>query len=72
MAFSSDEGVAVIQARMLRDGDGWLYRYPLASHRSPGDARPFEHGDVGSKGVAPYAKHPLYPLLLAGFDLVGG
>ena len=36
VAFSSDEGVAVIQAHMLRDGHGWLYRYPLASHRSPG------------------------------------
>ena len=35
-------------------------------------ARPFVHGDVGTKGVAPYAKHPTYPLLLAGFDLIGG
>ncbi len=72
VAFSSDEGVAVIQARMLRDGHGWLYRYPLASMDPRGDARPFEHGDLGSMGVAPYAKHPTYPLLLAGFDLIGG
>jgi len=72
VAFSSDEGVAVLQARMLRDGDGWLYRYPLASIDREGRARPFVHGDVGTKGVAPYAKHPLYPLLLAGLDAVGG
>ncbi len=72
VAFSSDEGVAVIQARMLRDGQGWVYRYPLARIDPEGDARPFEHGDVGSKGVAPYAKHPLYPLVLAGLDAVGG
>ncbi len=26
----------------------------------------------GAKGVAPYAKHPLYPLLLAGLDVIGG
>ena len=72
VAFSSDEGVAVLQARMLREGDGWIYHYPLARIDREGRARPFVHGDVGSNGVAPYAKHPLYPLLLAGLDAVGG
>ncbi len=72
VAFSSDEGVLVIQARMLRDGDGWLYRYPLASIDREDQARPFVRGDAGTRGVAPYAKHPLYPVLLAGLDLVGG
>jgi hypothetical protein len=72
LVYSSDEGVAVIQARMLRDGAGWLYRYPLARIDPEDQARPFVRGDAGSKGVAPYAKHPLYPLVLAGFDGVGG
>ncbi len=72
VAFSSDEGVAVLQARMLRDGQGWLYHYPLARIDSGNVARPFEHGDVGTKGVAAYAKHPLYPVVLAGLDVVGG
>ena len=72
VAYSSDEGVAVLQARMLREGHGWLYRSPLARIDPEDQARPFVRGDLGSKGVAPYAKHPLYPVVLAGFDAVGG
>jgi hypothetical protein len=72
VVYSSDEGVAVIQARMLRAGDGWLYRYPLARIDPEDQARPFVRGDLGSKGVAPYAKHPLFPVVLAGFDFAGG
>jgi hypothetical protein len=72
VAYSSDEGVAVLQARMLRDGQGWLYHSPLRRIDPEDEARPFVRGDLGSKGVAPYAKHPLYPVVLAGFDAVGG
>ena len=72
VAYSSDEGAALLQARQLERGDGWLYRYPLASLDQEDQARPFVRGDAGSKGVAPYAKHPLYPVVLAGVDAVGG
>ena len=72
MAYSSDEGVAVVQAQMLRSGEGWHYRYPLAGIDREDQARPFVRGDLGTKGMSPYAKHPLYPIVLAGFDLVGG
>ena len=72
VVYSSDEGVAVLQARMLRSGNGWLYRYPLSRIDPEDQARPFVRGDLGTKGVAPYAKHPLYPVVLAGLDLAGG
>ena len=72
VAYSSDEGAAILQAHLLREGHGWLYRYPLASLDPEDQARPFIRGDAGTKGVAPYAKHPLYPLVLAGLDTVGG
>jgi hypothetical protein len=72
VGFTSDEGSVLVQARMLRDGQGWLYHSPLGALDPEGQARPFPRGDLGTKGVAPYAKHPLYPVLLAGLDLVGG
>ncbi len=72
VAYSSDEGAAVLQARMLRSGEGWHYRYPLAAIDREDQARPFVRGDLGTNGISPYAKHPLYPIVLAGLDLVGG
>src|SRR4051794_14452634 len=59
--FSSDEGAAVSQARILRDDGTWYYRYPLAWMQDATGARPFIRADVGSRGIAPYAKHPTYP-----------
>ncbi len=72
VAFSSDEGAAVVQAQMLRDGHGWHYHSPIRSIDPEDQARPFVRGDHGNLGVAPLAKHPLYPVILAGADLVGG
>ena len=71
--FSSDEGAALTQARVLRDTGDWYYRYPLSSLDGARDASPFLRADIGSKGVAPYAKHPLYPVVLraAGADTAG-
>jgi hypothetical protein len=72
VAYSSDEAAALVQARQLEAGAGWHYRYPLASIDAEDAARPFVRADAGTKGVAPYAKHPLYPVLLAGAIRLGG
>ena len=63
---SSDEGAALVQARLLRDNGSWFYDYPLGWLDHARDASPFVRGNVGTEGVAPYAKHPLYPVLLLG------
>ena len=70
--FSSDEGAAAAQAHLLDHGS-WTYDYPLSWMDGADGARPFVRGDVGSEGVAPYAKHPLYPvsLWLVGSGTVG-
>ncbi len=72
VAFTSDEGAALVQARVLDDTGDWIYRYPLAGIDAEDEARPFLRGDLGTEGLAPYARHPLYPLVLAGSDRVGG
>lgn len=71
VAYSSDEGAALLQARILEDTGSWLYRSPLAHLDPEDDARPFLRGDQGEAGMAPYAKHPAYPLLLLLLDRMG-
>jgi hypothetical protein len=72
VAYMSDEAAALVQARQLESGAGWYYRYPLSSLDPEDAARPFVRADAGTKGVAPYAKHPLYPVLLAASIRLGG
>jgi hypothetical protein len=71
VVFNADEGVALIQARQLAHGDGWLL-----DDAAPRAVRPLGGGtlsaDEGAKGRAAYAKHPLYPVVLAGSELVAG
>src|SRR5438552_468990 len=57
---------------MLACGEGWLAPNKLAGVDPAGKAFGLAQSDVGSRGVAPFAKHPAYPLLLAGADRVGG
>jgi hypothetical protein len=68
--FSTDEGAAVIQARMLENNGSWLL--PTSRLDPSGIAQPFPHGDRGTKGIAAYGKHPAYPLLLEAADEAGG
>jgi hypothetical protein len=68
VAYTSDEGAAILQARLLRNTGDWIETYPLQAVDPTGAARPFPKAAVGSKGLAPYAKHPAYPLLLAAVD----
>lgn len=71
-SFSADEGAAIVQARSLARGAGWLVAHPVPEADPSGVNYPLEFSERGVKGWAPYAKHPLYPLLLAGADRLGG
>ncbi len=73
-SLSADEGAAIVQAKSLSGGEGWIVEHPVpqVDPTRTGANYPLENADVGTKGLAPYAKHPLYPLLLAGADRAGG
>ena len=68
----SDEGSAVIEARTLNRDGTWIIHQPLARIDPKDEADPLPYVEAGAKGRAPYAKHPLYPLLLAGASRVAG
>jgi hypothetical protein len=65
VALFSDEGAAVIQAQVLREHHTWYYESPLASIDVDGSSLPIPRATRGVEGLAPYGKHPLYPVLLA-------
>lgn len=71
-SFSADEGAAIVQARSLSRGDGWIVEHPVPEADPAGVAYPLELSQQGSKGTTPFAKHPVYALLLAGADRVAG
>jgi hypothetical protein len=71
-SLSADEGAAMVQARHLSRGNGWIVDHPLPTVDPDGRAYPLELSERGARGSAPFAKHPLYALLLAGADRVGG
>jgi len=71
-SFSADEGAAIVQARSLSRGDGWIVEHPVPEADPAGVAYPLELSERGPKGTAPFAKHPVYALLLAGADRVAG
>lgn len=63
---SADEGAVAAQADHLADGDGWTFDHPFPEVDPDGTAFPLEKSTQGDGGFAPFSKHPLYPLLLAG------
>jgi hypothetical protein len=71
-SFSADEGAAIAQARSLSRGDGWIVEHPVPEADPTGVHYPLENSERGSHGLAPYAKHPLYPVLLAAADRLAG
>lgn len=71
-SLSADEGAAMAQARHLARGEGWIVDHPFPQVDPDGRAYPLELSERGTRGNAPFAKHPLYALLLAGADRVGG
>jgi hypothetical protein len=71
-SFSADEGAAIIQARSLAGGGGWIVEHPFARADPAGVNYPLELSERGPAGSAPFGKHPLYALILAGVDRLGG
>jgi len=71
-SFSADEGAAIVQAHHLADGRGWVVDHPLPQVDPSGKAYPLELSIRGADGTAPFVKHPLYALMLAGADRIGG
>lgn len=71
-SFSADEGAAIVQGRHLSRGEGWVVDHPLPQVDPTGKAYPLELSGQGVKGTAPFVKHPLYALLLAGADRLDG
>ena len=61
---TSDEGAAAYQAVLLNRG-GWILPPTLPELDPPGARQPFLRADEGARGRAPYAKHPLYPVVLS-------
>ena len=71
--FFSDEGAPILQERLLRATHSWVEpSAPLPQVDPRGVARTIPNADVGAKGRAPYAKHPLYPLTLGLLDRLFG
>lgn len=71
-SFSADEGAAIVQARSLSNGDGWVVEHPVPEVDPGGRHYPLELSARGPAGTAPFAKHPLYAVLLAAADRLGG
>jgi hypothetical protein len=70
--FLSDEGAAIAQAVRLERGDGWTMPNPFPAADPEGDAFPINLSQRSGDKFAPFAKHPLYPVMLAAADRVGG
>lgn len=69
-SFSADEGAAIIQAQSLADGGGWVVEHTVPEAGEA--AYPLELSEPAAGGLAPYGKHPLYPLVLSVLDRLGG
>jgi hypothetical protein len=70
--FSADEGAAIAQAARLERGDGWTMTHSFPEADPTGDAFAFELSTRAGDEYAPFAKHPLYPVLLAAASRAGG
>jgi hypothetical protein len=71
-SFSPDEAVAITQARSLANGGSWIVEHPFAEIDPEGRFFPLAGSSMGEEGMAPFAKHPVYPLMLAALEPVGG
>ena len=71
-SFSPDEPVAITQARSLAEGGGWIVEHPFPEVDPEGRFYPLAGSSQGADGQAPFAKHPVYPIMLAAAEPVGG
>jgi hypothetical protein len=72
ISYTSDEGAGIIQAQVLRTTGGWVLKDTVGPLDPKSQARAIPLGDTSAKGREPYAKHPLYPLILVGADILIG
>lgn len=70
--FSPDEAVVLTQTRSLGSGGGWIVEHPFAEIDPDHRFYPVAGSTQGDGGMAPFSKHPVYPLALVGLDAVGG
>ncbi|MDP9020290.1 MAG: hypothetical protein M3N25_05750, partial [Actinomycetota bacterium] len=70
--FSPDEAVVLTQVRSLGDGGGWVVEHPFAEIDPEHRLYPVAGAHRGERGMAPFAKHPVYPLVLVALEAVGG
>jgi len=71
-SFSSDEGAAVLQAKRLAAGAGWLRPNEFPEIDPTGAAFFYTLSDGGPQQFLTYGKHPTYPIMLAVLDRLGG
>lgn len=71
-SFSTDEGAAIIEAQSLARGHGWVVPHPFPAVDPDGRHFPLELSEHGRNGFVAFGKHPLYAVILAGVDRVGG
>lgn len=71
-SFSPDEPVAITQARSLANGGGWIVEHPFPEVDPFNRFYPLAGSSLGEDGYAPFAKHPVYPVILAALEPVGG
>lgn len=69
-AFSADEGAALAQVRQLEEEGDWVAPFLLPEVLD--GAVPFELSTVTDAGYLPFAKHPIYPVLLWPLVDAGG
>jgi len=71
-SLSADEGAAIVQARSLADGNGWVLAHPFPAVDPSGAWYPLDLATRARGGYIALAKHPLYPAVLSIADRLGG
>ncbi len=71
-SFSADEGAVLAQADHLIEGDGWLAPHPFPEADPDLAWYPLDRAARAGDRFAPYAKLPLYAVMVAGLYAIGG
>ena len=70
--FSADEAAVAAQADLLDGRGAWELPHPLPEVDPDGTAFPLHNSLITADGGVPFAKHPIYPLVLAPLYGLGG
>ena len=71
-SFSSDEGAYIFEAQQLSEDGSWGIPHPLAQADPEGEAFPLALAQDTDDGWVAVGKHPVYSVVLAVGDRVGG